>query len=287
MASMEKTAARLWQPPCIDAFVEKQKNLLPMKQVELYDYQLDMKRRIEAAFKSHQSVMVQMPTGMGKTYLLASWVYEWMAERDGEVWIVTHRRELVGQIQETVERLVDCIGVSGARRPLSQLRVVSIQWLSRHLKEMQGPPSLIVIDEAHHALAKTYAEVMKAFPQAKKLGVTATPCRLTRKGFKDLFEALLMSKQIAQFIKDGYLSDFDYVSLNPNSEDQKKINGLKKRATDGDYNTAEMQEVLDTKPTIERLFNTIGEFAKGKKGIVYAINIEHAEHIAEYYRGME
>lgn len=256
---------------------------LPMKQIRLYDYQVEMKRRIEAAFKSHQSVMVQMPTGTGKTYLLASCVYEWMAHHGGEVWIVAHRRELVEQIQETINRLIDFMGASGTRRPLSQLRVVSIQWLSRHFKEMEVSPSLIVIDEAHHALAKTYAELMKAFPLAKKLGVTATPCRLTRKGFKDLFEVLLMAKPISDFIKEGYLADFDYVSLNPNSEDQKKINGLEKRATDGDYNTAEMQEVLDTKPTIERLFHTIGEFAEGKKGIVYAINIEHAEHIAEYY----
>lgn len=86
------------------------------------------------------------------------------------------------------------------------------------------------------------------------------------------------------FIKDGYLSDFDYVSLNPSSEDQKKIDGLEKRATDGDYNVAEMQDVLDCKPSIERLYQTIMEFAQEKKGIVYAINIEHAEHVAEYYR---
>ena len=252
--------------------------------MQLYDYQLDMKHRIAEAFKSHQSVMVQMPTGTGKTYLLASCVYEWMGEHEGEVWIVAHRRELVEQIKETINRQVDFMRASGVRHAISQLRVVSIQWLSRHYEEIQESPSLIVIDEAHHALANTYAELMKAFPQAKKLGVTATPCRLTRKGFTDLFEVLLISKPIAQFIKDGYLADFDYVSLNPNSEDQKKINGLTKRATDGDYSVAEMQEVLDTKPTIERLFQTIDEFAQRKKGIVYAINIEHAEHIAEYYK---
>lgn len=141
-----------------------------------------------------------------------------------------------------------------------------------------------MIDEAHHAVAKTYEEVMNAYPNAKKLGVTATPCRLTKRGFTDLFEVLLCSHSIPKFIKEGYLSDFDYISLNPNSEDQKKIDGLEKRAADGDYNIAEMQEVLDCKPSIGRLYQTIKDFAAGKKGIVYAINIEHAEHIAEYYR---
>ena len=107
-----------------------------MTQIRLYDYQLDMKRRIEAAFGSHQSVMVQMPTGTGKTCLLASVVYGWMAGNDGDVWIVAHRRELVEQIRETVGRLavgVDMSGVAtfpvvravgrGRGRPLSQLTI--------------------------------------------------------------------------------------------------------------------------------------------------------------------
>ena len=282
-----------------------------MKEIKLFDYQEDMKERIEKAFESHQSVMVQMPTGTGKTILLAEVVKsEKLKVKNPCVWIVVHRRELVEQIKETLAKQLDSSlftlpsSLTPSDSSLFTLpssltpsdssffvlhssltpRVFSIQWLSRHYQELEERPSLIVIDEAHHALAKTYAEMMNAYPEAKKLGVTATPCRLNKRGFTDLFEVLLTSHSISNFIKDGYLSDFDYVSLNPNSEDQKKIDGLEKRATDGDYNIAEMQEVLDTRPTIERLFKTIGEFAEGKKGIVYAINIEHAEHIAEYYR---
>ena len=74
------------------------------------------------------------------------------------------------------------------------------------------------------------------------------------------------------------------MSLNPSCEDQKKIDRMSKRATGSDYSIAEMQDVLDRKPSIERLYQTIKDFASGKKGIVYAINIEHAEHIAAYYR---
>ena len=199
------------------------------------------------------------------------------------MWIVVHRRELVEQIKETLERRLGT-SLDAEREKSSVIEVFSIQWLSRHYQELDEQPTLIVIDEAHHAVAKTYEEVMNAYPNAKKLGVTATPCRLTKRGFTDLFEVLLCSHSIPKFIKEGYLSDFDYISLNPNSEDQKKIDGLEKRAADGDYSIAEMQEVLDCKPSIERLYQTIKDFASGKKGIVYAINIEHAEHIAEYYR---
>ena len=253
------------------------------KEIQLYDYQKDMVRRIEEAFGSHQSVMVQMPTGTGKTHVLVEVVKDEEQRVDKpRVWIIAHRRELVSQIEDTVRTFG--IEPYSAEHTDSRIRVQSIQWLTRHYAVMDEKPTLIVIDEAHHALAKTYAEVMNAFPEVKKLGVTATPCRLNKRGFTDLFDVLLCSHSIPTFIKDGYLPDFDYVSLNPSSEDQKKIDGLEKRATDGDYNVAEMQDVLDCKPSIERLFQTVMEFAPEKKGIVYAINIEHAEHVAEYYQ---
>ena len=108
-----------------------------MKDIQLYDYQREMSERIEAAFRSCLSVMVQM---------------------------------------------------------------------SRHYQEMKERPSLIVIDEAHHAVAKTYKEVMDAYPEAKKLGLTATPCRLTKRGFTDLFDVLLQSWSAKKFIADGWLS---------------------------------------------------------------------------------
>ena len=254
------------------------------KEIQLYEYQKDMLRQIENAFVTHQSVMVQMPTGTGKTVLISEVVKrEERRVKNPCVWIVVHRRELVEQIKETLERRLGTT-LDAEREKSSVIEVFSIQWLTRHYQELEERPSLIVIDEAHHAVAKTYEEVMNAYPNAKKLGVTATPCRLTKRGFTDLFEVLLCSHSIAKFIKEGYLSDFDYISLNPNSEDHKKIDGLEKRAADGDYNIAEMQEVLDCKPSIGRLYQTIKDFAAGKKGIVYAINIEHAEHIAEYYR---
>lgn len=254
------------------------------KEIQLYEYQKDMLRKIEDAFGTHQSVMVQMPTGTGKTVLISEVVKrEERRVKNPCVWIVVHRRELVEQIKETLERRLGT-SLDAEREKSNVIEVFSIQWLSRHYQELEERPSLIVIDEAHHALAKTYAEMMNAYPEAKKLGVTATPCRLNKRGFTDLFEVLLTSHSISNFIKDGYLSDFDYVSLNPSSEDQKKIDRMSKRATDGDYSIAEMQDVLDCKPSIGRLYQTLKEFAAEKKGIVYAINIEHAEHIAAYYR---
>ena len=245
-----------------------------MKEIKLFDYQEDMKERIEKALRLHRSVMAQMPTGTGKTYLLAALVGLFLKEK---VWVVVHRRELVSQIKDTLERFFPS-------QKFTSIKVTSIQWLSKHYREMEEKPGLIVIDEAHHALAETYAKVMNAYPKAKKLGLTATPCRLNGKGFTDLFDTLLCSWSVEKFIAEGRLSLYDYYSIKPDSAAQLLIDSLQKRGADGDYQQKELNEVMDVKPSLERLCLTIKEYVPGKKGIVYAISIQHAEHIAEFYR---
>ena len=223
--------------------------------------------------------MVQMPTGTGKTHLLAAVIYDWLKEAEHKsVWIVAHRRELVEQIEETVARY-------GMKPKDETVKVMSIQWLSRHFDDMKYErPSLIVIDEAHHVLAETYKELWLRYPETKKLGMTATPCRLNRKGFTDLFEVLITSDGIADFIKQGWLSPFDYVSIRSNSEDQRLIDGLEKRGADGDFQVKEMDKVLNRRPSIERLYESVRQYAHGKKGIVYAVSISHARNITSYYK---
>ena len=268
------------------------------KEIQLYDYQLDMLRRIEDAFVTHQSVMVQMPTGTGKTVLLSEVVKsEERRVKNPCVWIVVHRRELVEQIKAslTASLNVECemLNVNEVK-PLDfslftlhsslKPRIFSIQWLSKHYHELEESPSLIIIDEAHHAVAKTYKEVMDAFPEAKKLGLTATPCRLNRRGFTDLFDVLLQSWSYNKFIADGWLSLYDYMSVREENEDWRLVNSLKKRGADGDFSLKEMSEKLNVLPSIERLCDTVMRYAPNMKGIVYAIDIKHAERIAEFYR---
>ena len=328
-----------------------------MKKIKLFDYQEDMVKRVQEAFKHHDAVMVQMPTGTGKTMVLANIVFSFLEKSNNPIWIVAHRRELVSQIKETIfskitpslftlkegstafpkplspqgtgdvtalrcseplrskvggpskvspdclsagalkgtsDCLSDCLSAGASEEALSSsdlsslistsIKVTSIQWLSRHYGEMEEKPGLIVIDEAHHALAETYAEVMNAYPKAKKLGLTATPYRLNGKGFTDLFDTLLCSWSMEKFIAEGRLSLYDYYSIKPDSASQLLIDSLQKRGADGDYQQKELNEVMDVKPSLERLCLTIKEYVPGKKGIVYAISIQHAEHIAKFYR---
>ena len=359
-----------------------------MKEIKLFDYQEDMKERIEKALRLHRSVMAQMPTGTGKTVLLASVVESFLREHSNcNVWIVAHRRELVSQIKDTLNKFLlnfsfsnhpvplskegstfspspsssgsgdvtalrcseplrskvggpskvspDCagwdrLGMSGASKvspdcagwdrltatclrpteglgdrlgerggdglgatsassvnPTSDMmpiKAVSIQWLSKHYDEIEEEPGMIVIDEAHHALAKTYKGMWDRFPKAKFLGLTATPCRLNGKGFTDLFDVLVQSWSVPEFISKGRLATYDFVSIKSDGVTQRLIDSLQKRGADGDYQNKEMDMLLNKKPSIERLYRSLEEFGKDRKGIVYAINISHANAIAEFYR---
>ena len=360
-----------------------------MKEIKLFDYQEDMKERIEKALRLHRSVMAQMPTGTGKTVLLASVVESFLREHSNcNVWIVAHRRELVSQIRETIERVFskthpfsltikedfsnhpvnsskitpslftlkegstshpdpltlrgeggnrptrcseplrskdggpskvspDCAGwdrlTATCLRPaeglgdrlgerggdglgatsassvnptsdMMPIKAVSIQWLSKHYDEIEEEPGMIVIDEAHHALAKTYKGMWDRFPKAKFLGLTATPCRLNGKGFTDLFDVLVQSWSVPEFISKGRLATYDFVSIKSDGVTQRLIDSLQKRGADGDYQNKEMDRVLNKKPSIERLYKSFEKYGKDRKGIVYAINISHANAIAEFYR---
>ena len=255
-----------------------------MKDIKLFDYQEDMKERIEKALRLHRSVMAQMPTGTGKTYLLTAVIDSFVSNNPKEkVWIVAHRRELVSQIDETVRKF-HSYSVPNTSSLLSSVKAMSIQWLMRHYDEIEEEPGMIVIDEAHHALAKTYKEMWERFPNAKFLGLTATPCRLNGKGFTDLFDVLVQSWSVPEFISKGRLATYDFVSIKTDGVTQRLIDSLQKRGADGDYQNKEMDMLLNKKPSIERLYQSLEEYGKDRKGIVYAINISHAQKITKQYQ---
>ena len=255
-----------------------------MKEIKLFDYQEDMKERIEKALRLHRSVMAQMPTGTGKTYLLTAVIDSFVSNNPMEkVWIVAHRRELVSQIDETVRKF-HSYSASNTSSLLSSVKAMSIQWLMRHYDEIEEEPGMIVIDEAHHALAKTYKEMWERFPKAKFLGLTATPCRLNGKGFTDLFDVLVQSWSVPEFISKGRLATYDFVSIKSDGVTQRLIDSLQKRGADGDYQNKEMDMLLNKKPSIEKLYRSLEEYGKDRKGIVYAINISHAQKITKLYQ---
>ena len=259
-------------------------------------YQKDICKSVREAFGKHRSVMMQMPTGTGKTVVLVSLVRQYLDldlrnDPNGgcRVLIVAHRIELIEQVGEHLERhSIDYGVMAGSKKAevLKPVMVASIQTLNATISTINSTlsPSFIIIDEAHHAVAKSYRLLWDAWPEARFLGLTATPYRLSGEGFTDLFDVLVDSWTVKRFIAEGWLSAFDYYAIRPESDEQKLIDNLKKRGADGDFQMKELHDTLDVAPCIERLFESFERFAYNKKGIVYAIDIAHAEHIAEHYR---
>ena len=202
-----------------------------MPKIKLYDYQQKMLADIIAAFTEEQqqvfydkkgkrissgnSVMVQMPTGTGKTVVMAAVVQWFLRTHEGDVWIIAHRRELVEQAKHTVARFLESFRMS---KFASRVKVLSVQWLSRHAKKLETSESvpyeggvltpdvgLLVVDEAHHAVADSYQDVFERHRPALKLGMTATPCRMKKQTFSKLFKQLLVSPPTRTFIDRGYL----------------------------------------------------------------------------------
>ena len=278
-----------------------------MKKIKLFDYQQKMLEDIinvlttdsTSTFYNENgkkerigsSVMVQMPTGTGKTYVMAA-VVKWFLDNHDtdEVWIVAHRRELVEQMQQTLDRFCLVYGEKEMEMKAKvRIRVLSIQWLNRHIDELEGAgctPGLIVVDEAHHAIADSYQDLFDRYRKALKLGMTATPCRMNKKSFGRMFEMLLKSPCTNDFILRGYLAPYDYVVIGKYSNDQMTVNQLKGRGSDGDYAIKEMDEKLNIPQTIQRLYDSVKKYADGKKGIVYAIDIVHAQAIAACYNAL-
>lgn len=222
-------------------YVEREETMIFLR-----NYQQEMISRIHRAWSNHRSVLVQMPTGTGKTHVLAGLLCTPFPEgglRGMRVLIVAHRVELIAQIKETLLKLK----IKG-----EEIKVESIQTISRRIASLDFTPDLVFIDEAHHALAKSYRILWEKWPQARFLGLTATPCRMNRSGFTDLFDTLISSWSIAEFIEKGILSSFDYVSIRPDSAEQRLIDSLEKRSVDGDYQVKEMDNLLNRRPSIER-----------------------------------
>lgn len=265
----------------------------PYKDTTLRDYQVDNKKKIYEAWKSCRSVMLQMPTGTGKTRLFVSiardiFDYGASIKKAFKVLILAHRKELIEQISDHLGnkyRLAHGLIISqNIEQKKYSMQVGSVPTLNRRLERWEDKDfDVIIIDEAHHVKAKSYKKIIDMFPKAKILGVTATPYRLNHAGFRPEFDDLIVSPSVAEFIKRGYLCEYDYYSIRPNSELQKEIDQMK-LDFEGDYKESEMMDVMDRDFIRADILDAYQRYAGGKKAIVYTINRSHNVHLAEKFK---
>lgn len=270
----------------IDATVLEE--LKSYKDKDLRDYQQENKQKVYEVWARCQSVMLQMPTGTGKTRLFVSLIkdifhYSRNHKIALKVLILVHRTELIDQIDDELGfryGLAHGIIQSGDKeRKKYPIQLASVQTLSRRLDNWSDKAfDFIIVDEAHHITADSYQKIIKAFPDAKLLGVSATPVRLSGEGFTGTFEELIVSPSVKWFIDNKYLSQYEYYSVAPTSFIQKEIDGIKK-FSNGDYAESELERVCDNDRIRAQVVKTYLDFANDKKGIVYTINKQHNKNL--------
>ena len=267
--------------------------LLRFKDTDLRPYQNDNKEQIYEYWKDNRAVMLQMPTGTGKTRLFVSILkdfHKYAAElrKQIRVLVLVHRVELIDQISEELGVRYGLahgfIHSKDRERRKFPFQIASVQTLNRRIQNWADYGfDFIIVDEAHHVLAESYRKIINTFPNAKILGVTATPCRLSGVGFRPEFDKLIVSDSIQEFINKGYLCNYEYYSISPYSYVQNQIERIQATDASGEFATAEMQKICAQDKIRAQIVETYLNYAKGKKGIVYTINKIHNKHLCEAF----
>ena len=268
-------------------------DLNPYRDKTLRDYQSEGKAKIYQMWTQMRSIMYQMPTGTGKTKLFVSIardLFDWGAARKTAVKILflAHRIELIDQIDDTLGIKYNLAHAQIAANAKEQknyaLQIGSVQTLIRRLDRwIEKDFDVIIIDEAHHVKADSYKKILRAFPRAKVLGVTATPYRMSHESFRPEFDELITSAPVAKFIKDKWLCDYEYYSIRPESRIQMDINSISRFALDGDFLDEAAAAIMDKDEIRAGIVSSYERYAKGKKGIIYTITKAHNLHVCNQF----
>ena len=243
--------------------------------MQLRPYQQQAIADLRAAFRAGaRSPLLVAPTGAGKTVIIAA-VLQGIAARGRSAMVLVHRRELIAQTSAKltladVPHGIIAAGVSGAN---ASIQVASVQTLARRLDRIAAQPDFIVIDEAHHATAGTWGKALSHWPQALRLGVTATPVRQDGRGLGVVFDRLVLGPSTAELISGGFLCPARIYAPPPVAD----LSGLHRRA--GDYAIDEAAERMDRPTVTGDAIAHYQRLAAGQRAIAFCCNVKHAEHV--------
>ena len=253
--------------------------------IQLRDYQLSLIQQVFCHWGAgEQRVMVQLPTGGGKTIIFCAIANEFIKQSE-PVLVIAHRQELITQAASKLEAVAGVpVGIIKAGyKPNSNalLQVASIQTLIRR----QPPPaSLVIFDEAHHCHSRTYATVFKHYAELGSyiIGCTATPMRTDGRGLRWLygatpgFESLICGPSVNQLIAADYLAPFKLYA--PAHIIRASGAGLK--TTAGDYNKAQLEKFVKKTLLVGDVISTWKKHATGCRTVLFAVSVDHSKELA-------
>lgn len=246
--------------------------------MELRPYQNQLANDIRGAFGSGANrPLAVSPTGSGKTVLF-SYITSQVLKRGSRVIIVAHRREILDQISATLK----CVGVphgfiqAGKSTSTQPAMVASIQTLARRLDTIPAP-DLVIIDEAHHSVSKSYVQMFAAWPTAKFIGVTATPERLDGKGLGAMFDRMVMGPSVQWLIDNGFLAQPVYYAP------REVVDLSQVHTIAGDFDRSETEEIVDTPRITGDAVTHYVRFCNRQRAVAFCISVAHAQHVADTF----
>lgn len=233
---------------------------------KLYDYQTQLVNDArKELLKGNKSVLLVSPAGSGKSVVIAE-IARLTTVKGGHVLFMVHRKELIDQIKESfIENDVD----------LNSCTIMTVGRIKNRL-DILPKPSLIITDETHHSLAKTYRDIYDFYSDVPRLGFTATPWRLNGKGFKEIYDSMVLGKQVQWLIDNNRLADYKLIA--PPFVNSKML----KKGSNGDYTTKSIDEALDS-GIFGDTIKTWNEYAKDQQTIVYCHSVEFSKRVADLF----
>ena len=245
--------------------------------VTLREYQQQCVDRIRDSYgRGNKSVLLALPTGGGKTICFC-FVVENAVAKGRRVAILVHRQELVDQTGDSLEKLGVEFGVIAPGQPEDPhlpVQVCSVQSLVRRLDRWRDAFDLLVIDEAHHAVAGSWRKVIDAYPNAHRLGVSATPERLDGKGLADHFDDMVIGPGTWDLMQMGHLSEAR-IFCPPTGVDFKKLKLL-----GGDFRKDDAEEAMTKASLMGDVVDHYKRLVHPMTAIAFCVTVEHAKSVA-------
>lgn len=219
--------------------------------------------------------LLVLPTGGGKTIVMAE-ILRSLADRGRTGLVLVHRRELITQTSHklTLADVPHGIIAAGFDTSHAPIQVASVQTLARRLAQLTWSPDLIVIDEAHHAVAGTWLAALNQWPNAYRLGVTATPVRQDGRGLGAVFDSLVLGPSVSQLIAGSFLTPARLYAPPPVAD----LSGLRTRG--GDFTPEQAAERMDRPTVTGDAISHYQRLCNHKRAIAFCCSMQHADSVA-------
>ena len=241
--------------------------------LNLRPYQQEAIDAINDHWSEWDRELLVLPTGCGKTVVFNQIAYD----RPGNVLILAHRDELIEQARDKFRTMYGELPgkIKAQETDIRRVTVGSVQTMQR--RDYSGQFQTIIVDEAHHAVSPSYKTVLGQFPDAKVLGVTATPDRGDKKSLAQYFDGIAYEYGLKQAVMEGYLSPIMAKTI------PLEIDMTECKVSIGDFELGSIAESLD--PYLEQIADAIRTEAADRKTVVFCPLISIAQEIASMIQG--